>query len=184
MSRLGVAVSGRIAVDERVDEGRVVARLTDLGWGQRLRALLAPDAPDWPADPALLAACVDVLAGWGWAARPAAVLAMPSVRRPRLVGSVADHLATLGRLPHLGSLALTTGEPAGEPGGNSAFRLAAVHDRFTVPSALAASLAGLDGPVLLVDDLVDSRWTLTVAGRLVRRAGAPGVLPFALAAAA
>jgi ATP-dependent DNA helicase RecQ len=184
MSRLGVAVSGRIAVDERVDEGRVVARLTDLGWGQRLRALLAPDAPDGPAAPALLAACVDVLAGWGWAARPAAVLAMPSVRRPRLVGSVADHLATLGRLPHLGSLALTTGEPAGEPGGNSAFRLAAVHDRFTVPSALAASLAGLDGPVLLVDDLVDSRWTLTVAGRLVRRAGAPGVLPFALAAAA
>ena len=44
--------------------------------------------------------------------------------------------------------------------------------------------ARLDGPVLLVDDLVDSRWTVTVAGALLRSAGAPGVLPFALAAAA
>jgi ATP-dependent DNA helicase RecQ len=40
------------------------------------------------------------------------------------------------------------------------------------------------GPVLLVDDLLDSRWTLTVAGALLRRHGASSVLPFALAAAA
>ena len=59
-----------------------------------------------------------------------------------------------------------------------------MHDRFAVPPALAAQLGTLDGPVLLVDDLVDSRWTLTVAGRLLRQAGAPAVLPFALAAAA
>ena len=38
-----------------------------------------------------------------------------------------------------------------------------------------------DGPVLLVDDLADSRWTMTVAGRELRRAGAAAVLPFALA---
>jgi ATP-dependent DNA helicase RecQ len=35
--------------------------------------------------------------------------------------------------------------------------------------------------VLLVDDLADSRWTMTVAGRALRRAGASAVLPFALA---
>jgi ATP-dependent DNA helicase RecQ len=184
MSRLGVPVSGRISPDERVEEGRAVARLTDLGWGQRLRGLLGPDAPDAPADDALLAACVDVLAGWTWATRPVAVLGVPSSRRPVLVGSVADHLARLGRLRHLGALAAPGTAPRGEPGGNSAFRLASVHDRFTVPPALATALAGLDGPVLLVDDLVDSRWTMTVAGRLVRQAGAPAVLPFALAVAA
>ena len=39
------------------------------------------------------------------------------------------------------------------------------------------------GPVLLVDDLVDSRWTLTVAGSLLREHGAGPVLPFALAVA-
>ena len=42
-------------------------------------------------------------------------------------------------------------------------------------------LADLDGPVLLVDDLADSRWTLTVAARALRRAGAAEVLPFVLA---
>ena len=41
----------------------------------------------------------------------------------------------------------------------------------------------LGGPVLLVDDLVDSGWTMVLAGRALRRAGAPGVLPLALAVA-
>ena len=184
MSRLGVSLSGRIAADDRLAEGRAVARLTDLGWGQRVRSLLAIDAPDGPADDRLLAACVEVLAGWDWAERPVAVVAMPSLRRPQLVSSVAAHLARLGRLADLGALTLSTDEPTGGPGGNSAFRLAALHDRFAVPPRLAAQLGTLQGPVLLVDDLVDSRWTLTVAGRLLRQAGAPAVLPFVLAAAA
>ena len=59
-----------------------------------------------------------------------------------------------------------------------------MHDRFTVPDVLRAQLGALTGPVLLVDDLVDSRWTMTVAGALVRTAGAPAVLPFALASVA
>lgn len=37
------------------------------------------------------------------------------------------------------------------------------------------------GPVLLVDDMVDSRWTFTVAAALLRRAGCPAVIPMALA---
>jgi ATP-dependent DNA helicase RecQ len=184
MSRLGVSVSGRLAPGERVEPGRAVARLTDLGWGQRLRTLLAPSAVDAPADDRLLKACVEVLADWPWEHRPAAVVAMPSLRRPLLVDSVARHLARLGRLPFLGSLELTTDQGTGEPGGNSAFRLAAVYERFRVPLDLARQLTDLDGPVLLVDDLVDSRWTMTVAGRALRQAGAPGVLPFALAVAA
>jgi ATP-dependent DNA helicase RecQ len=184
MSRLGVDRSGKIGPGERLATGRVVARLTDLGWGQRLRTLLAADAPDDAADDRLLAACVEVLAGWGWEERPVAVLALPSLRRPTLVRSVAGHLATLGRLEDLGELGLSTDRPTDGPGGNSAFRLAAVHDRFTVPDGLRTQLGGLTGPVLLVDDLVDSRWTMTVAGALVRTAGAPAVLPFALASVA
>ena len=39
----------------------------------------------------------------------------------------------------------------------------------------------LDGPVLLVDDVTDTGWTITMAARELRRAGAPEVLPFALA---
>jgi ATP-dependent DNA helicase RecQ len=184
MARLGVQLSGRLPADERVETGRAVARLTDLGWGQRLRTVLSPTSADAPADERLLGACIEVLAGWPWEQRPAAVVAVPSLRRPLLVESVARHLATLGRLPLLGSLDLTSADGTGEPGGNSAFRLAAVHDRFRVSAELARALAELDGPVLLVDDLVDSRWTITVAGRELRLAGASGVLPFALAVAA
>jgi ATP-dependent DNA helicase RecQ len=39
----------------------------------------------------------------------------------------------------------------------------------------------LPGPVLLVDDKVDSRWTFTVVGALLRDNGISAVLPFALA---
>ena len=56
-------------------------------------------------------------------------------------------------------------------------------ERLDVGTELAAALAASRGPVLLVDDLVDSRWTMTIAGRALRRAGADAVLPFALAVA-
>jgi ATP-dependent DNA helicase RecQ len=185
VSRLGVDVSGRIGPGEQNLPGRAVARLTDLGWGPRLRELLAETSPDAEAPAAVLDACVQVLAAWGWQRRPGCVVSVASRRRPRLVASVADHLARVGRLPHLGSLELRHGGPTGTPGGNSAFRLAGVWDRLAVPGELAAALSRSGpAPVLLVDDLVDSRWTMTVAGRALRREGASGVLPFALAVAA
>ena len=185
MDRLGVPVKGRIAADEQVSEGRAVARLTDLGWGTRLRALLAEASPDAPADAALLAACVDVLANWGWERRPAAVATVPGRRRPELVESVGRHLAALGRLAWLGPLGTPGGGPRGRPGGNSAFRLAGLWEAFDVTPPQRRALAEVgDAPVLLVDDLVDSRWTLTVAGRALRLAGAGSVLPFALAVTA
>ena len=39
-------------------------------------------------------------------------------------------------------------------------------------------------PVLLVDDVVDSAWTLTLTAALLRQAGVQAVLPFALATTA
>ncbi|WP_403021050.1 RecQ family ATP-dependent DNA helicase [Salinibacterium sp. GXW1014] len=184
--RLGLPVKGRIAADERMLEGRALARLTDLGWGNTLREIFAAGATDAPASPALIEACVRVLADWGWEERPAAIVTVPSRSRPQLVASVAAGLSAAGRLPHLGSLSIEGGGPEGEPGGNSAYRLAGVWDRFVVPPALADDLAGLadvkpGAPVLLIDDLADSRWTLTVAARALRRGGASGVLPFVLA---
>jgi len=179
--RLGVSAKGRIDPGDRVLPGRALARLTDLGWGNTLRDTFAPNTPDAPASPAMLAACVRVLAEWGWAERPVGVVAMPSRAHPLLVASVAAKLSQVGRLPYLGALSLAGAGPTGETGGNSAYRLSSVWDAFEVGEELAAELADATGPVLLVDDLSDSRWTLTVAGRLLRRAGAPNVLPFTLA---
>lgn len=174
--RLGVPVKGRIAPGERAGEGRALARLTDLGWGGTLRDLFAQGTPDASVPPRVLDACVRVLADWRWDERPVAVVAMPSRSRPVLVDSLARGLAEVGRLPYLGALSPVGGGPTGQPGGNSAFRLAGLWDRFTAD--------GLDvpaGAVLLVDDQADSRWTLTVAARALRGAGATGVLPFVLA---
>ncbi|MFH8253267.1 RecQ family ATP-dependent DNA helicase [Microbacterium sp. B2969] len=174
--RLGVPVRGRIAADEQAEEGRALARLTDLGWGGTLREMFATGAADAPIPPNVLAACVRVLGDWGWAERPVAVVAMPSRSKPQLVGTLARGIAEAGRLPMVGALDLVDGGPAGRPGGNSAFRLAGVWSRFS-----ADALDVPSGPILLIDDLVDSRWTITAATRELRRAGATAVLPFALA---
>ena len=186
MDRLGVPVKGRIAPESQAEEGRALARLTDLGWGTVLRDLL--DREDAPVPEDVLRGAVDVLAGWGWRTRPIAVVAMPSRTRPQLVGSFAEGIARIGRLPFLGSLEHARGGPTAGPGGNSAYRLGSVYGRFAVPEAMAQMLrtapdAGRHGPVLLVDDLVDSRWSLAEAARVLREAGAQGVLPLALAQA-
>ncbi|QCP06661.1 RecQ family ATP-dependent DNA helicase [Micrococcus luteus] len=186
MDRLGVPVKGRMAPEIQAEEGRALARLTDLGWGTVLRELL--DKEDAPVPEDVLQGAVGVLAGWGWQTRPIAVVAMPSRTRPLLVGSFAEGIARIGRLPFLGSLEHARGGPTAGPGGNSAYRLGSVHGRFEVPEAMAhllrtASDAGRHGPVLLVDDLVDSRWSLAEASRVLREAGAQGVLPLVLAQA-
>jgi ATP-dependent DNA helicase RecQ len=130
----------------------------------------------------MLAACVRVLAEWGWAERPAVIVSMPSRRHPLLIDSVARSLSEVGRLPWLGAVGWANGGPTGEPGGNSAYRLASVWDRFEAGHDLAEALAPFTGrPVLLIDDLADSRWTMTVAARVLRQHGASAVLPFTLA---
>jgi ATP-dependent DNA helicase RecQ len=178
----GVEVKGKIAEDDRVETGRAVARLTDLGWGGVLRELFAPGAEDGPVTDQLLGACVRVLKDWSWTERPAGVVSVPSRSRPQLVDSLACGIAGIGRLEDLGCLDLIGEGSRGAPGGNSAYRLADVWGTFAVGTDLAARLSALGGkPVLLIDDRIDSRWTMTVAGRELRRHGAGPVLPLALA---
>jgi ATP-dependent DNA helicase RecQ len=180
MAVAGVSLSGRIAADERAEPGRALGRLSDLGWGGRLRALLGGEDLEVPDD--MLAGVVEVLAGWGWERRPAGVVAVPSASRPQLVSSLAQGIARIGRLPLLGTLERVRPDPGAASRVNSARRLAALHDSFTVPETLREALTALPGePILLVDDRVDSRWTSTVCARALRRAGSGPVLPLVLA---
>lgn len=179
MERLGVPVSGRIGAQEGASAGRVLARYTDLGVGQRLRELLTGGdgpVPDW-----VLPLCVQVLKEWDWSERPTAVVAVPSQRHRELVSSLAARIASVGRLVDLGELSTTRSLEGQEAATNSAYRLRQVFGRFELTAEQQEFLREASGPVLLVDDLVDSRWTMTVAAALVRGAGAPAVLPFALA---
>ena len=173
MAAAGVALSGRIPADRQAESGRALGRLSDIGWGTRLRALLGGADTEVPDD--VLRAVIQVLAGWGWAERPTGVVAMPSTAHPRLVASMAGKLSQVGRLPLLGTLELLG--PTGGGRSNSAQRLRAVAGAFALPAGLT-----LDGsPLLLVDDLVDTGWTLTEATRLLREGGAGPVLPLVLA---
>jgi ATP-dependent DNA helicase RecQ len=179
MAALDVPLSGKLAAGELAETGRALGRLTDIGWGNRLRELFAPGGPvDGPVPGDVVDGCVAVLASWGWAERPVGVVAMGSLTRPELVSSVAERISTIGRLPLLGTVEV---RDAGERQSNSARRLAQVWRALEVGPTLAAQLSGVDGPVLLVDDRVDSGWTMTVACKLLRDAGAPAVLPFVLA---
>ena len=138
---------------------------------------------DAPVPAPLAAACLRTLREWDWEQRPAAVAWVPSLSRPTLVSSLAAGVAQAGRLALLGPLDLAPGAVPLNRSTNAAYRLRDVLHRFQVPEAMATRLPELAGPVLLIDDLVESRWTLTIAARLLRQAGAGTVLPFALAAA-
>jgi ATP-dependent DNA helicase RecQ len=196
MPALGIDLKGRIPAGEQSSTGRALGRLSDIGWGNRLRPLLSENAPDGPVPDDVLRAAVAVLADWarspgGWAtqtpeatARPVGVVAVPSLSRPHLVGSLAQGIASVGRLPFLGTLAYAGPDGAhAARRSNSAQRLRALSGAFAVPQELAEAIAAAPGPVLLVDDYTDSGWTLAVAARLLRRAGAEQVLPLVLAAA-
>jgi ATP-dependent DNA helicase RecQ len=227
MAGLGIDASGKIGPELSAEPGRALGRLTDLGWGPRLRALLAdagddgaipgstasrdpsadgpiPTASRGPssdgADPTgtaasrgpssdgplpddFIAAVVKVLAAWDWEQRPAGVVTLPSRTRPQLVESLGRRIGEIGRIPYLGGLGYTGAAAMARPVRqyNSAQRLAALWRELTVPDALGGEIAGLGGPVLLVDDRVETGWTMTVAAKLLREAGAAAVLPLVLA---
>lgn len=191
---VGVDLKGRIPAGELSSTGRALGRLSDIGWGNRLRPMLAPQAPDGPVPDDVAAAVVTVLADWakgpgGWAsgaaeapARPVGVVALSSRSRPQLIRSLAERIAGVGRMPFLGTVASADDGAEGRiPRSNSAQRLRALHGSLSVPPELAQALASAGGPVLVVDDYADTGWTLAVAARLLRRAGAEGVFPLVLA---
>ncbi|HEX8488001.1 MAG TPA: ATP-dependent DNA helicase RecQ, partial [Propionibacteriaceae bacterium] len=105
--------------------------------------------------------------------RPVAVVEMPSRRFPRLVGSIAAHLAEVGRLPLVEALVVTGPAPPSDT--TSTVR---ARDLLATMSVLPG--VSFDGPVLLVDDTVRSRWTVTVASALLAEAGATSVLPLVI----
>jgi ATP-dependent DNA helicase RecQ len=178
LANLGVDLRGKIA--EGASEGRAVARLTDLGYGQALRDLFRPGEPDGPVPVPLVQAVIEVLGDW----RPAVdgIVVVESATRTTLTADLAEGLSRYLRVPVVGRYAIA--DPSVEPGQgamNSAQRVAAVGRRFRldVPASDDRPLEGRR--VLLVDDLVATGWTMTLAARAVRRAGATEVLPLALA---
>jgi ATP-dependent DNA helicase RecQ len=162
-------------VDRQAHPGRALCVWGDAGWG------------DWVARgkyrehrfaDALVQACADLLDRWRPDPFPAWVTCIPSWHHADLMPDFARRLAQALGLPFRMALEKTATRPPQKDMANS------VQQARNLDGALAASLADgpwPSGPVLLVDDMVDSRWTLTLAAWLLRDNGVSDVWPLALA---
>jgi len=168
-------VHRRIEADSRLEEGRSLGIWGDTVWGELIRAgKYQTDR----FDVRLVEAAARLIRD-RWQPRPAPVwvTAVPSLRRPELVPDFARRLADALGLPYLEALGRRRESAEQKTMQNSAQQLLNVVD------AVAVRRDRVDpGPVLLVDDIVDSGWTLTACGARLRRAGSGIVYPFALAA--
>jgi ATP-dependent DNA helicase RecQ len=106
---------------------------------------------------------------------PRWVTAVPSLRRPTLVSNFAARLAKELRLPYSPILTHVKQHTEQASLRNSYQQVMNVYNVFKVEGDVSSE------PVLLVDDVADSKWTLTVAGALLRKNGSGLVYPFALA---
>lgn len=154
--------------------GLALCSYYDEGLGARVRDGRAAGA----YDDSLIDAAADALtASWktfGTAA-PDRIAAVPSRRRPALVRNLAAGVAARLRLPLIDALQHIEQHPPQSEMRNSFQQAANVMNRFTVPNRLGGET------ILLIDDIADSKWTLTVIGDLLLRQGAGAVYPFALA---
>ncbi|GAA3550392.1 RecQ family ATP-dependent DNA helicase [Nocardioides daeguensis] len=175
LAAIGVSRSGRIK--QPAEEGRAVARLTDLGHGAALRGLFAVDAPDGPVPDSLARAMVTMLRDWQ--PRVDAIVVAESERKPALTADLASGLSRFLQVPVVGRWAvvdLSVGPDRGAT--NSAQRVAAVSRRCALQLDDPAAVDGRR--VLLVDDRVVTGWSLTLAAEALHAAGAAGVVPLVL----
>jgi ATP-dependent DNA helicase RecQ len=176
LANLGLDLRGKIASDEAAEPGRAVARMTDLGLGQDLRDLFRGGVSDQPVPERLVGGVLEVLRTWEGLPKPDGIVGFESSTRPELNASFADGLSRYLGVPVLGRMQIVDDRVApGQGAMNSAQRVSSVVRRYGLD---AADVAGLQ--VLLVDDHRVSGWSLTVAARLLREAGAAGVHPLVL----
>ena len=169
------SVNGRIAANLLAAPGKALCVWGDAGWGGLVRQGKYTDG-EFAEE--LVTACVKMLNEWDPKPPPAWVTCVPSLRHPHLVPSFARRLAAALDLPFHAVITKTDERPEQKTMANS------TQQARNIDGSLA--LTGLpipEGPVLLVDDMVDSRWTLTVSAWLLRQGGSGVVWPLALAQA-
>jgi len=124
----------------------------------------------------LVQACVKLVREWGPKPAPTWLTAVPSVRHPRLVPDFARKLADALGLPFEMVLVKTDARPEQKTMANSVQQARNIDESINVTAGRVPP-----GPVLLVDDMVDSKWTITVASCLLLKRGSGPVWPLALA---
>lgn len=167
-------VQGRIPAEHRMQSGKALCVWGDAGWGGLVRQGKYQDGRF--ADE-LAEACAKLFREWNPQVGPTWVTCIPSLRHPTLVPDFAHRLATALGLQFHVVLAKTDPRPEQKTMANS------TQQARNIDGSLAICVERLPrrGPVLLVDDMVDSRWTLTVAAWLLRTHRGGEVWPLVLA---
>ena len=165
-------VKGRISGDYQAQPGKALCVLGDAGWGKVVRQGKYRD--DCFSDE-LVNVCVEMIREWDPCPAPAWVTCVPSLRRPVLVQEFARRLSSALGLPFHGVLEKTEGRPEQKTMANSTQQARNIDGSLSTRGQPVPS-----GAVLLVDDMVDSRWTLTVSAWLLQKSGSGEVWPMAL----
>ena len=163
---------GLIDAGLQAQPGKALCIWGDAGWGNLVRQGKYHDGRF--ADD-LVAACVNLIREWNPQPALVWVTCIPSLRHPDLVPDFARRLAGALGLPFHRVLEKTDNRPEQKTMANSSQQARNIDGSLALTGALPV------GPVLLVDDMVDSRWTLTVAAWLLRIKGSGEVWPLALA---
>jgi ATP-dependent DNA helicase RecQ len=170
----GYGWRGRITPELQVQAGRALCIWGDDGWGEVVRR---GKWDDGRFDDALVMAAVDMLrVRWKPEPSPAWVTCIPSLNHPTLVADFALRVANMLRLPFIPCIRKVRDTEPQKTMENSFRQAHNLEGAFEVTRH-----SRLSEPVLLTDDMVDSGWTFTVAGALLRRAGSGPVIPLALA---
>ena len=168
--------SAKIEEAHLAEQGLALCVWGDAGWGEKVR-IGKYQAGRFSDD--LVEASALAVREWQPDPYPQWVAAIASHRHAQLVPDFARRLAVALNLPYREALRKKEDRPEQKTMQNSDQQA-----RNVIGSLAVDRNAMLPGPVLLVDDMVDSGWTFTVAARLLRGRGSGVVWPFALADAA
>jgi len=161
-----------IPIDNRIEEGRALCRWGDGGWSVLVKQ---GKQIDGRFDPQLVAAVAALVRGWAPNPAPRWVTWVPSQTHPDLVPDFAKRLGDELGLQAVEAVTKIRHTNPQKTMQNSAQQFANLRGAFSVVDQMPR------GSMLLVDDIVDSRWTMTYVGHLLRKAGCDTVLPLALA---
>ena len=167
----GLSAKAKIPENYRGEEGRVLSRWRDAGWGRTV----AENKQQGHFNDELVTATAEMIARWNPEPELAWVCCVPSLNHPTLVADFAQRLAHGLGIPFHHAIQKIKDTPPQKNQENSYFQCLNLDGAFEITQAPLP-----EGAVLLVDDAVDSAWTLTILTALLRQAGSGPVFPLAL----
>jgi ATP-dependent DNA helicase RecQ len=169
-------VKGAIPKDQRAETGRVLCYYGDAGWGEIVKE---GKYEKGCFDDRLIDGIVSMLSEWKLDVQPTWLTCIPSTRHPELVPDFAQRLADRLEIEFIPCIKKVKDNKPQKDMENSAKQALNLDGVFEVDENLVK-----DEPVFLFDDMIDSRWTMTMGSWLLRHAGAGKVVPIALASTA